>query len=391
MKENIKRLGQKNEIKSNEKEPISIKCGLEKLGKITLEQIENTADKRYELWKKYIEKYHYIGHGILYGLQMRYLIKSEYHGWLGAISYSSAAWRLGARDKWIGWNEENRLKHLSRIVCNSRFLLLPYVQVKNLASHVLSKSVQQVKKDWFKKYGVEPALVETFVEKGRYSGTCYQAANFQYVGETKGRGRQDRTHETGLPVKEIYIYPLASEARKQLCLGQEAKNPKLPVDWVEEEFEKADLGDERLKNRLYEIVRDFYGKPEANIPQACQSRARTKAAYRFFDNREITMRKILEAHYRSTGQRIQKEKVVLAVQDTTSLNYSTHPAAENLGPIGSQEDSVIGLLMHDTMAFNLEGTPLGLINVQCWARNREEYGKRHKRYKLPIEEKESRK
>lgn len=369
-----------------------IDCRLEELGEITLEQIENASDARYKIWKENIERYHYIGHGKLCGKQLRYLVKSEHYGWIGALSFSSGAWQLQARDKWIGWNEENRKKNLSRVVCNSRFLIFPNVKVRNLASHILSKSMQQIKTDWEKKCKVEPVLVETFVEKGRYSGSCYKASNFQLLGETSGRGRQDSNHDKRLPIKDIYVYPLQSNIQEELCKGQELKaKVKVAVDWVEEEFEKADLGDRRLKNRLYEIVRDFYGKPQANIPQACGSRAKTKAAYRFLDNETITMEKILQSHYQTTIKRIQKEKIVLAVQDTTSLNYTTHPATENLGSIGSSSDGIIGLLVHDTMAFNIEGTPLGLIDVQCWARDIEEYGKRYRRKELSIGEKESNK
>ena len=371
----------------------SLKCTLEDLGKIELVRINGATDENYKIWKFLIEKYHYIGHGKLYGLQIRYLIRSEHLGWIGAMSFSSPAWRLDARDNWIGWNEENRLKHLNEIVCQSRFLIIPQLKVKNFASYVLSMSIKQIKNDWTEKYGIAPLLLETFVEKDRYKGTCYQASNFQYAGETQGRGRQDSNHEKALPIKDVYLYPLKTNYREQLCAGQtfeEIKEPQ-PADWVEEEFINVDFGDERLKSRLYEITRDFYGSPVSNIPQACQSRAKTKAVYRFLDNQKITMEKILNSHYESTIKRIGKEKVVLAAQDTSTLNYSTHPATENLGPIGSQEDGIIGLMVHDTMAFNLEGTPLGLIDVQCWQRDIEEYGEKEKRKKLPIEKKESNK
>ena len=376
-----------------ESEEPRIECSLEELGEIELVRVYNAGDANYPHWKTMIEQYHYLGHGTLYGKQMRYLIKSGSFGWIGALSFSSPAWRLRAREDWIGWNEENRLKYLNRIVCNSRFLIVPQVKVKNLASHVLSMSMRQMKKDWAAQNGIEPVLVETFVEKGRFLGTCYQAANFQHVGTTQGRGRQDAGNEYALPVKDIYLYPLYSDAGKQLCEGQtkEVVEAKGSSEWAEEEFGNANLGDMRLTSRLIQMARDFYAKPQANIPQACQSRARTKAAYRFLDNKESTMETILSSHYQSTMNRIKEEEVVLAVQDTTSLNYSLHPATENLGPIGSRGNEVIGLMVHDTMAFNREGTPLGLVDVQSWARDIEKYGKKHQRHKLPIEEKESNK
>ena len=379
--------------RASESEWSRVECRLEELGKIELVRVYNSRDENYPRWKAMIERYHYLGHGTLYGKQMRYLVKSENFDWIGALSFSSAAWRLRAREEWIGWNEENRLKYLNRIVCNSRFLIVPQVKVKNLASQVLSMSMKRMKKDWAEQNGVEPVLVETFVEKGRFLGTCYQAANFRHVGTTQGRGRQDFGNEYALPVKDIYLYPLYSDVHKHLCEGQtkEVAEARGPCDWAEEEFGNAHFGDMRLTSRLTQMARDFYAKPQANIPQACQSRARTKAAYRFLDNKESTMETILSSHYQSTMNRIKEEEVVLAVQDTTSLNYSLHPATENLGPISSRGEEVIGLMVHDTMAFNREGTPLGLMNVQCWARDREKYGKKHQRHKLPIEEKESNK
>lgn len=370
-----------------------IEGDIEQLGKIELVRVKGFKDEKYRIWKMLIEQYHYLGQGKVYGLQIRYLIKSKGYGWIGALLFSSAAWRLEKRDRWIGWNEGNRIKNLSRIVCNSRFLIIPEIHVKNLASHVLSMSMKQIKKDWAKEYKIEPVLVETFVDKERFRGICYQAANFEYIGETKGRGRQDRKNEYKLTKKGIYVYPLCRDFQKLLCAGQELETRKvrLPEDWAEEEFGRVKLGDWRLRNRLIVMARDFYAKPQANIPQACQSRAKTKAAYRFLDNGESKMENILSSHYESTIGRIKGEKVVLAVQDSTSLNYSLHPATEGLGPIGSKGEEVVGLMVHNTMAFNLDGTPLGLVNVQCWARDIKKYGKKQERRRLVIEEKESNK
>jgi hypothetical protein len=159
-------------------------------------------------------------------------------------------------------------------------------------------------------------------------------------------------------------------------------------DWAEEEFGAAEFGDERIRKRLCELARDFYAKPQANIPQACGSRAKTKAAYRFLDHTETTMEKILQPHYETTLRRLKGKEVVLAVQDTTSLNYSTHPATEGLGTIGYQK-RMLGLNVHNTMAFSVEGTPLGLLDVQWWTREPKEFGKKDKRHTLPIEQKES--
>jgi hypothetical protein len=137
------------------------------------------------------------------------------------------------------------------------------------------------------------------------------------------------------------------------------------------------------------MAQAFYARPQANIPQACQTRAETKAAYRFLDHPETSMEVILEPHYQATLARINREAVVLAVQDSTSLNYTAHTGTEDLGPIGYSKDRAIGLLLHETLAFNREATPLGLLDVQCWARDGAEFGKKKHRHSLPIEKKES--
>src|SRR5439155_1714932 len=130
-------------------------------------------------------------------------------------------------------------------------------------------------------------------------------------------------------------------------------------------------------------------RPRAPLPEACGSRAKTKAAYRFFDHPRATMPALLQTHYQATAGRVRQESVVLAVQDTTSLNYSAHPATEMLGLIGTKVDGPLGMLVHSTLAFNEAGTPLGLLNVQCWVRDPQDFGKKHLREERPFEAKES--
>jgi hypothetical protein len=162
-----------------------------------------------------------------------------------------------------------------------------------------------------------------------------------------------------------------------------------PQDWAEEEFGSVELYDERLKERLLVLARDFFAQPGELVPQACHgSKAKVKAAYRFFDNRNIDMQGLLQPHIEATIERIQEHKVVLTVQDTTTLSYTAH-AAKDMGPINATRNSAVGLMVHDTVAFTEDGTPLGLLNVQCWARKPEEAGKGARRHSLPIEQKES--
>ena len=341
-----------------------------------------------QTWNELLDRYHPQGAGPLCGAQIRYSIRSRTGEWLGGLAFSAPAWRVEARDRWIGWNEEARREHLQEVIANSRFLILPWLRVPNLASHVLGQALRRVGRDWQQLYGYEPWLVETFVDAEHFTGTCYRAANWELVGVTQGRGREDRDHARGQSVKQVWVYALHPRARQRLG-GCAPAPPPPPADWAEEEFGGARLGDERLRERLLILARDFYARPQANLPQACQSRAKTKAAYRFFDHPDTSMDALLEPHYEATRQRVAAEPLVLAVQDTTSLNYSTHPDTDDLGPIGSSRRGVIGLLLHSTLAFNPEGTPLGLLDVQCWARDAAQFGKRHRRKDLPMEEKES--
>ncbi len=372
--------------------PSSIECSLAELGKVKLVRIQVGDRKSSAQWNAMMDSYHYLGAGPLCGAQIRYFIESEHFGILGGLAFSAAAWRLRARDRWIDWDDNIRGERLSQIVNNSRFLILPQVNVKNLASHVLALAAKQVVVDWSAQYASTPVLLETFVEVGRFQGTSYRAANWIHLGRTQGRGRQDKNNTQSVAVKDIYVYLLDKDARTVLNAGSSHRRlakSGASADWAENEFGEADLGDQRRVKRLRTIARDFYARPQANIPQACGSRAKTKATYRFFDEDKHSMDKILASHYQSTITRVAQEKVVLAVQDTTSLNYSTHPATENLGPIATQKDGVIGLLVHDTMVFNEDRTPLGLLDVQCWARDPDDFGKKHRRRTLPIEQKES--
>lgn len=375
----------------------TVECSLSELGAIEIVPIESGDREHSGIWNAMMESHHYLGNGPLCGAQIRYLIKSQAYGYLGGLSFSAAAWRVGPRDSWIGWSEEARREHLPLVVCNSRFLIHPMVRVPHLASHVLSRCVKRLGQDWQVRYGYSPVLLETFVEQGRFLGTCYKAANWCRVGETRGRGRQDRKNIRALPVKTLYLYPLRRDAKSILCkeavgVGvpvEPALPLSAPMDWAEEEFGAVQLGDQRLTKRLVTIARDFYARPQATIPQACQTRANTKATYRFFDHPGTDMDTLLSQHNIATVNRCKAESVVLAVQDTTSLNYSAHPATADLGLIGYRKNGGIGLLVHDTMAFNPKGTPLGLLDVQSWARDPDEFGKKHKRHTLPIEEKES--
>jgi Druantia protein DruA/Transposase Tn5 dimerisation domain/Transposase DNA-binding len=382
-------------------EPLpAVEGSLAEVGLIEVELVGSRYRPASRQWRHLVDRYHYLGAGPLCGDQLRYLVRCG-QGVVGALSFSAAARAVAARDQWIGWDRAARRENLYHVVNNSRFLILPQVRVPHLASHVLGQVLRRLPEDWQGRYGYRPVLVETFVEQGRFRGVSYQAANWQAIGLTTGRGRQDTDHVPPGSRKILWVYPLQKNFRSVLQrLPARPRLPGLPglpgppppsapADWAEEEFAQAPLGDRRLSRRLCMLARDLYARPQAQLPQACGSRAKAKAAYRLLSHPRLTMSNGLQGHYEATTRRVGTESVVLAVQDTTSLNYSAHPATELLGLIGTEPQGPIGMFVHSTLAFNEAGTPLGLLDVQSWVRDPEDWGKKHRRYELPLEAKES--
>lgn len=183
---------------------------------VTLGLVSNGEDRA--LWRELVDRHHYLGHKVAYGAHLRYLIwisqpKREV---AGCVQFSSAARWLVSRDRFIGWDDATRQKNLTRVVNNSRFLILPWLKVKDLASHVLSLAARVVVDDWEEAYAARPVLLETFVERDRFEGTCYLAANWVEVGVTAGRGRMDRDQTAVKPPKRCLVYPMARDFRRQL-------------------------------------------------------------------------------------------------------------------------------------------------------------------------------
>lgn len=184
---------------------------------IMIERVVDPADRK--VWRELVGCHHYLGCTTPYGAHLRYLVRVSRPEptVVGCVQVSSPAWRMAARDHWIGWDDETRARNLQRIVCNSRFLLLPWVRVKNLASTVLSRIARQVVPDWRDQYGVQPLLLETLVDRERFEGICYRAAGWTAIGSTTGRGRMDREHRRdGLVPKTVFVLPLVKDAAARL-------------------------------------------------------------------------------------------------------------------------------------------------------------------------------
>ena len=175
------------------------------IGPVTLRLVAGAAVSR--LWNEYIQRYHYLGYTAMSGSQLRYNV---YAGdkLVALLSFGASAWKLAARDSFIGWQQTQRLKNLQLVVNNARFLILPWIQSKGLASKILSIVNRQLPIDWQQRYGFKPVLLETFVETERHRGTSYKAANWINVGKTVGRGKKSRVHEQIIPIKDIWLYPL---------------------------------------------------------------------------------------------------------------------------------------------------------------------------------------
>ena len=205
-----------NPIKSHD----LIKAELSSLMPIELELVKTTKKK--QTWREYVGLYHYIGLSIPFGAHLSYFIQSNQSDnpiILGCFQFSSPAWKVFARDEWIGWDDSQRQQYLQRIVNNSRFLIFPWIQVKNLASYVLSIAAKIISKDWHDTFGYKPILLETFVDENKFTGTCYEAANWIYVGKTKGRGRMDIENKgQKVSVKKVFVYPLVRNFREALSV-----------------------------------------------------------------------------------------------------------------------------------------------------------------------------
>lgn len=198
-------------------------CALSEVQPINIRRVERPTEQR--LWRELVGRYHYLGYSMAYGASVRYLIETscEPPGTLGCLQFSSAAWQMKARDTWIGWDNSARKQQLPRLINNSRFLILPWVRIQNLASHVLGLALRTATLDWEALYGIRPWLAETLVDSARYSGHCYRTANWIDVGLTTGRGRQDRAHQRhGASPKRILLYPLCTDARSRLQATREA-------------------------------------------------------------------------------------------------------------------------------------------------------------------------
>ena len=168
------------------------------------------------LWNEYLSRYHYLGYKRPFGYSLRYLVESP-QGILGCLMFQGAAKALRARDEWIGWTRPQRLKNLPWVINNSRFLILPWVKVKNLGSHILGQALRRIRDDWQQRWGYRPLVAESFVDPQRYEGYSYKASNWHYLGMTTGEGLPRKGKRYTTTPKKIFVRPLVADFRALLC------------------------------------------------------------------------------------------------------------------------------------------------------------------------------
>jgi hypothetical protein len=262
--------------------------------------------------------------------------------------------------------------------------------------------VQRLPEDFEHRFHYRPWLMESFVDRAHYAGTCYQAANWIRVGRTQGRGRQDRFRHARETVKDIYVYPLEKDFRSKLGLAADAGRSALsPADgleaetWAEKEFGGAPLGDARLSQRLVNVARakaDTPGRAFCGVAQG--DGAAVKGYYRLIDTPEdsaVTMANILRPHRDRTVRRMQGQHTVLCVQDGSDLDYNGLAVCTGLGEIGTNQTGAKsrGLHLHTTLAIAPSGLPLGVLHAQCLAPEPKAPEDRRPAFAIPIEEKKT--
>ena len=336
------------------------------------------ADGDMRIWNELLAREHPQGSRRLVGQQLRYLVGSE-HGWLGAIGFAASALRLAARDSWIGWTPEQRRRHQDRVVNLARFLIRPTVRCRNLASKVLSLCLHRVATDFETRYGYRPWLVESFVDGERHDGTCFQAANWQRLGQTKGRGRNDRARCSPESIKDVYVYPLVRDFRSHMGVSPEQGSYPRPLaldhglstgEWAKQEFGTVELGDARLRDRLIQIAEKRWKRPDASFLEAAGGdRAAAKGYYYFIDSPRDMLHPeaMLGTHRERTIERIMAQEMVLVVQDTSDLNFSTRHHTKGLGRIGTNQTGArsLGMRLHTSLALTTDGLPLGVLRSVC--------------------------
>jgi len=193
-----------------------VACSLQELRPLTIDVIDREDAEQLALFRCLLGRYHYLGLRNTVGESLKYCVRDACGRVLACLLFGSAAWSCQVRDTFLGWEAAVRQRNLSLLTNNTRLLILPWVRVPHLASHVLSQVARRIQGDWVARYGHGVYLLETFVDRERFRGVCYRAANWLHVGVTTGRSRNDRHKQLQVPPKDVFVYPLAKDFRRRL-------------------------------------------------------------------------------------------------------------------------------------------------------------------------------
>ncbi len=331
---------------------------LAELGEVGLEAVSD-ADAR--LWESMIETWHPEGWRRAPGGRMRYWITSS-HGRLGGVGFSAAGIQLGPRDGVIGWSADARIANIGRVVCNNRFLLLPGVRVKGLASRVLRLAAERIAGDWAAAYGERPVLAQTFTGP-EMSGLSYRAAGWQRCPElTSGRRSGVRRAVWLKPLSEGWREVLSREPERVLGWSGSLYSEG---GWAEREYGRSTHPDGRVRRRIARMGAAWTRRLGEGLPAIFPGQAEQAAAYRLLSNKAVKMEHILDSHFEQTVERCRAERLVLAVQDTTALNYDGLSETSGLDDIGGGGKGASGILAHVGVAVNAAGRPLGMFEADA--------------------------
>lgn len=341
---------------------------------LRLHLVENTQDPKNPLWNRLISREHPLRSQPLVGTQLRYLLECD-AGVIGAFGFGPPAFHLACRDLWIGWSACAREAHRPRVIGLSRFLIRLGVRCQNLASCSYAMILKRVASDWEERYGIRPLLVETYVDRQNHNGRSLAASNWRRLGQSTGRGRNDRQGQKLQSIKDVWVYELERAARSELqCLPPEQIVPRSvfalegSADWTDSELDELSVGHKKLAQRTRRMLADRWARPGASFYASFGGKTGGKAAYKWVENQreELQFESVLKPHLKQTARRMAAEKVVLLAQDTTTLNYSGLEQTQGLGstdPAGSR-----GLFLHTLLAFRLDAIPLGVAWAEVWAR-----------------------
>lgn len=349
-----------------------VSCRIEELQGISLEIVR---DKDNHLWRSMMASHHPQGWSRTPGKQIDYWIKSESHGVLGGIGFCAASWNQKARDNRIGWSQRARALNLEYVVNNHRFLLLPGVDVKNLASFALGAAVKRLRHDWKEKFGVLPLFAYSYISSDR-EGTSYRAAGWDMCRE-KTSGKPPGTREV-VEQKTVWTKELDRGAADALCQEERRKMGTIPspfytedTDWAQMEYGRSTHPDGRVRELVIRMGRAWERRPGAPLPHIFPGKNEQRAAYRLLSNGNVDGDDIMEPHRESLVEkmRVERRSVMLAVQDTTTLNYSNLGEVEDLVSIGGKGE---GLFVHMGLAVTENRRPLGIYEINSTIRNNEE-------------------